>query len=62
MCKNTKTTAIYIFVKVGSIHEEYNERGISHFLEHMLFNGTNKRKNYIEIFKEVDTIGGEMIA
>ena len=62
MCKNTKTTAIYIFIKVGSIHEEYNERGISHFLEHMLFNGTNKRKNYIEIFKEVDTIGGEMNA
>ena len=62
LCSNTKTSAIYVFVRVGSIDEEYQERGISHFLEHLLFNGTSKRKSYTEIFKDVDDIGAEMNA
>ena len=37
LCSNTKTSAIYVFVRVGSIDEEYHERGISHFLEHLLY-------------------------
>lgn len=61
-CKNTKTSSIYLYVRVGSINEEYNERGLSHFLEHLLFNGTSKRNSYTDIFRDVDEIGGEMNA
>ena len=32
--------AIYLTIQAGSIHEEDNQRGLAHFLEHMMFNGT----------------------
>ncbi|MEJ2057801.1 MAG: pitrilysin family protein, partial [Desulfofustis sp.] len=31
---------IYLDVEAGSLYERENERGLAHFLEHMLFNGT----------------------
>ncbi|MCB2218375.1 MAG: insulinase family protein [Desulfobulbaceae bacterium] len=34
-------TAAYLGVLAGSLHEEKQERGLAHFLEHMLFNGTS---------------------
>ncbi len=33
-------TAAYLGVLAGSLHEQEHERGLAHFLEHMLFNGT----------------------
>jgi zinc protease len=33
-------TAAYLGVLAGSLHEEEQQRGLAHFLEHMLFNGT----------------------
>ena len=32
--------AVYLNVEVGSLHEKQKERGLAHYLEHMLFNGT----------------------
>ena len=32
--------ALYLNVQAGSIHETQAQRGVAHFLEHMLFNGT----------------------
>ena len=32
--------ALYLDVQAGSLNEEENQRGLAHFLEHMLFNGT----------------------
>jgi len=32
--------ALYLNIQAGSIHEADNQRGLAHFLEHMLFNGT----------------------
>ncbi|ADW18637.1 peptidase M16 domain protein [Desulfobulbus propionicus DSM 2032] len=32
--------ALYLNVQSGSIHETDSQRGVAHFLEHMLFNGT----------------------
>lgn len=38
--KPAKQAFFYLLVKAGSIAEQDNERGIAHFVEHMLFKGT----------------------
>ncbi len=43
--KDTKIASIQIGIKVGPIHEKIEEKGMSHFIEHMLFKGTEKRNN-----------------
>ncbi|RMD83622.1 MAG: insulinase family protein [Candidatus Dadabacteria bacterium] len=40
---DAKSAAIGFFVKTGSRDETQSESGISHFLEHMMFKGTEKR-------------------
>ena len=55
---NNNITAIQIFIKVGSINENMDEKGMSHFLEHILFKGTEKRNNPKAIAKELDSVGG----
>lgn len=32
--------SMHLYVRVGSLHERHEEQGVSHFLEHMLFNGS----------------------
>jgi len=56
--KDTQIAAINIGVKVGSIYETIEEKGISHFIEHMLFKGTSKRSNE-ELNDELESLGGE---
>ncbi len=46
-----------IWVSVGSRDEGDGERGITHFIEHMLFKGTQKR-TALDIAKELDAVGG----
>lgn len=46
-------------VKTGSKHEKIEEKGISHFIEHLLYKGTKKR-NSIQISKEIEENGGEL--
>jgi len=43
--RDTKLASIHVGMKVGAIYEKDNEKGISHFVEHMVFKGTNKRDN-----------------
>lgn len=50
-----------IWVRVGTRHEQSREAGISHFLEHMLFKGTDTR-TALGIAREVDRVGGEFNA
>ncbi len=56
-----KSLSIGIWVKAGTRHERPHEAGVSHFLEHMLFKGTEKR-TALEIAREVDQVGGEFNA
>lgn len=51
------------YVNVGSMNETGDIKGISHFLEHMSFNGTNGENGHIELkqgdsFKKIDKLGG----
>ena len=48
---------VQVAVPVGSQNELREEGGISHFLEHMAFKGTEKR-TYKQISEAVDNVGG----
>ncbi|MCZ8512317.1 pitrilysin family protein [Paenibacillus filicis] len=56
-----RSVAFGIWVKTGSRNENQHNNGISHFIEHMLFKGTEKysAKDIAEIF---DGIGGNVNA
>lgn len=57
-----KSIAIVFGIGIGSRYEEDDHQGISHLIEHMLFKGTNKRKNALEISQAIESIGGEINA
>lgn len=50
-----------IIVNAGSRDEKKEEHGIAHFIEHMLFKGTKKRKAY-HILSSLEDVGGELNA
>lgn len=60
--KKSNAVVIEIMAKVGSNDEKPDERGISHFLEHMLFEGTKRRPTNRELTNEIEKIGGELNA
>ena len=60
--KPTNSVAVQVMFKVGSNNETKNVAGISHFLEHMLFEGTKKRKDSREIANEIEKYGGDFNA
>jgi len=56
-----KSVSIGVWAGVGSIREDVKNNGISHFAEHMLFKGTEKRSAR-DIAEEMDFIGGHLNA
>ncbi|WP_123054398.1 pitrilysin family protein [Clostridium sp. JN-1] len=56
--KDTKIACVNCGIKIGSIYENRQEKGISHFIEHMLFKGTSSRNNE-QINTYLESIGGE---
>ena len=48
-------------VNAGTRDEGANERGLAHFVEHMLFKGTEHRKAW-HILNRMETVGGELNA
>jgi predicted Zn-dependent peptidase len=57
-----QSVTVLILVGVGSRYEEKNINGLSHFLEHMAFKGTQKRPSALAIASTIDGIGGEFNA
>jgi len=55
--KGLNSVTVEVFLKVGSKYEVKGEFGMSHFLEHMAFKGTNKRPTAVLINKEMDSKG-----
>ncbi len=51
-----------VMVGAGSRYETRKNNGISHFLEHMAFKGTQKRPSALDISSLIDGIGGEFNA
>ena len=50
-----------LFLGAGSRDERPYEQGIAHFIEHMMFKGTSKRKAY-HILSRMEDVGGELNA
>jgi len=54
----TKSAGVSLWVPVGSRDEGPRTAGSTHFLEHLLFKGTNKR-SALDIAVAFDSVGGE---
>ncbi len=59
--ENVRSVAIGIWVDNGSVRERGMEAGASHFIEHMVFKGTDKRSAQ-DIAIEMDAVGGNLNA
>jgi zinc protease len=59
--KTAPVVALQIWVKIGSADERDEEAGMCHFIEHMLFKGTERRK-VREAAKEIESLGGTINA
>ena len=53
-----ETVSLGIWIKTGSAFETEEMNGISHFLEHMVFKGTETR-NTFEISEQFEDVGGQ---
>jgi predicted Zn-dependent peptidase len=58
---DVESAMVVLAVKTGSRNETLLNNGISHFLEHMVFKGTDKR-SALEIAESIDMVGGIMNA
>jgi len=56
-----ETVSFGAYVAAGTRHERAEENGVSHFLEHMAFKGTESR-SAAEIAEEVEAVGGHINA
>lgn len=61
--KESAMTVLNTYVNTGSLNEKDDERGISHFCEHMAFNGTKGTNGYMklgigDVFRKVGELGG----
>jgi predicted Zn-dependent peptidase len=59
---HTRSVAVGIFTGVGSRYENEQRRGISHFIEHMMFKGTERRPSPQQVSEAIEGLGGEMNA
>ena len=53
-----RSVALGVWLRRGSRHEKASESGLAHFIEHMVFKGT-ERRSQAQIAQELDEIGGQ---
>lgn len=56
--RDTLVASVNLVVKIGSLYEGKEEKGISHFVEHMLFKGTKTKNNEV-LNKHLEYLGGD---
>src|SRR6266850_6040322 len=59
--RTLRSVALGVWMKRGSRHESSDQNGISHFIEHLLFKGTETRSAK-DIALVIDSVGGQMDA
>ena len=55
---HTRSACICIFIGAGSRYESAAEAGLSHFIEHLCFKGTQRRATAREISEAIEGVGG----
>jgi len=55
---HTRAVSVVFFVTAGSRYEVEPEAGISHFIEHICFKGTERRRSSKEISEAIESVGG----
>lgn len=48
-----------VMYPVGSRYESEKLAGVSHYIEHLMFKGTKKRKNTLALTREIDRLGAQ---
>lgn len=56
-----RSVAMGVWIGAGSVYEQGGESGAAHFIEHMLFKGT-ERRSASQIAEEMDAVGGNLNA
>lgn len=56
---STEAVTFSVFIGTGSKYESKKINGISHFLEHLFFKGSEKRPNPGDVHRELDRIGAQ---
>ena len=59
---HTRSVSLSLYVGAGSRYEDDSIAGVSHFVEHMLFKGTERRRTPREIAEAIEGVGGVMNA
>ena len=59
---HTRSASIVFFLGVGSRYENDAEAGLSHFIEHMCFKGTQRRPQAQDISETIEGVGGVLNA
>ena len=55
---HSHSVSIAFLIGTGSCYEKQEEKGISHFIEHMCFKGTKHRPTAMHITREIEGLGG----
>lgn len=55
---HTRSVSIVFFIGAGPRYEMDSQAGVAHFLEHLCFKGTRKRKSAKEISEAIESVGG----
>ena len=58
----TKAATFLVMVPIGSRYENKKLNGASHFVEHLMFKGTEKRPTTLDISRELDAVGAQFNA
>lgn len=58
---SVRSVSVGVWVNAGSRDETHDEGGISHFLEHLVFKGTARRRGY-QINQRMESVGGYLNA
>lgn len=57
---HTRSASVNVLAGIGSRYESDREAGVSHYLEHMLFKGTERRPSSTAISGAIEELGGIM--
>ncbi len=56
---STKALTTLLLCRVGSRYESLSQNGVSHFIEHLVFKGTQRRPTTLDLSKALDRVGAE---